>query len=393
VRVALAHPWIDLDTSVERNAYFLARGLTELGVDVHWYSDPARRAFEPRGVTLHDVQTVSPPVAARLRYPIDRGSFALAATRMLRRERARYDVVDVRQTAAWEHDVVTVHGVTVAMQERWAGEDGRAYRAARLRARLAPVLRPQVGVERLIQRRQFRPGRYTRVIAEAPLVRDDAVARLGVPADLVDVVHPPLDLERFAASGPNGLRSALGVSGDGLLALFVGHAFQRKGLAAAIGAVAAVPSAHLVVVGRGDAETFRGVAARHGALDRVHFVGATAAPERWYGEADVLVFPTQSDNWGAPIIEAMAAGVPVVTTVAAGAAAAVRAADAGIVLADGSPAGVQDAVATLARDEGRRRELGARGRRAAEAFGVRAHAAAVLAVYERVCAERRRVSL
>jgi Glycosyl transferases group 1 len=97
--------------------------------------------------------------------------------------------------------------------------------------------------------------------------------------------------------------------------LFIGHAFERKGFADAVAALAQSGSgAHLVVVGGGDPEEYRREAEALGVGGRVHFAGAVDSPEDYYAAADLLVLPTRSDPWGIPVIEAMAAGVPVVTT-------------------------------------------------------------------------------
>jgi glycosyltransferase involved in cell wall biosynthesis len=379
---------VGLETSVERNAVFLARGLARLGVEVHWFCQPPSVPVGLEGVQLHEIPAWNGPSPARLAYPLERGSFAVRATRTLRRVRDRFDVIDVRQTAAWEHDVVTVHGVAVAMQRRWPEHIGRDHRAARLRAQLAPLLRPQIAADRAVQRLQLRPGRFNRVIAEAELVRDDLVRTHRVPADRIDVVPPPMNLERFAGGGKDGLRALLGISPEEAFVLFVGHDFGRKGLRESIGAVATVPRAHLVVVGAGDERPFAAETARAGLERRVHFVGATATPERFYHEADLLLLPTRQDNWGAPLVEAMAAGVPVLSTVAAGAARAVREANAGVILGDASPPALATALAGLVADPARRRAMGERGRVAAARFGIEAHARAVLEIYEGVCRSR-----
>jgi UDP-glucose:(heptosyl)LPS alpha-1,3-glucosyltransferase len=199
----------------------------------------------------------------------------------------------------------------------------------------------------------------------------------------------PVDLDRFRNLAPNGLRSRLGVPGHARLLLFVGHDFERKGLGEAIAAVAGLPEAHLAVVGAGPRGVYETAARRAGAPDRVHFVGGTEEPERLFSEADLLLLPTRNDVWGIAILEALAAGVPVVTTEAAGAAPVVRSSGAGVVLRDGDPPAIRDAVRPLLADEPRRREMGERGRKAASAYGVDSFADATIAVYERVVAERR----
>jgi glycosyltransferase involved in cell wall biosynthesis len=385
VRVALVHPHFRRSSSLERDTVLLAAGLVSAGAEVHVYCDPATRTADEPGVSFHDVRPIrmgSSPASSRLGHPLERASFAHAATQALRRDRRLYDVVDVRQTGAWEHDVVTVHGVVAAMQRRWPVETGRSYRAAGLRATAAPVLRPQIAVDRTIQARQLRPGRFRRVIAVTEGVRDDLASVHRVPTALVDIVPPPVDLDRIRRARPSGVRRSLGIATDAPLVLFVGHGFQRKGLDRLVEAVAGIPEAQVVVVGGGDpASVMR--AAGPDLPRRIHFVGAVDDPERYYAEADLLALPTRSDPWGIPLIEAMAAGVPVVTTRFAGAADVLADAGAGIVLPDESPGELRAALLALIGDPARRRALGAHGPAAAERFGPEAHAAAVLDTYRR----------
>jgi UDP-glucose:(heptosyl)LPS alpha-1,3-glucosyltransferase len=385
LRVALVYRNFSLDGSLERDMVLLARGLVARGAEVTCYANPRTRAVEIPGATFVDVA----PLArsdARLGYALECLSFAAAATRALRRDRERFDIVHVKGISAWEHDVVTVNAVTRAMQRRWPREAGRTFRAARLRGAVAPVVRPQLSVARTIERLQLRPGRFRRLVAVTDQVKRDLVDVHGVPAALVDVVPHPVSTEVFAplnGTGPT-VRPSLGLAPETPLLLFVGSSFRRKGLSEAIAAVRDLePRAHLVVVGGGDPEPFRREAERAGVTDRVHFVGRTAEPERFYRESDVVVLPTRSDPWGIPVVEAMAAGVPVVTTEAAGASELLRRAGAGIVLADGSPDALRAAVAGLLGDPGLRRRMALRGRSVASELGADAHAEAMLAVYER----------
>jgi UDP-glucose:(heptosyl)LPS alpha-1,3-glucosyltransferase len=384
--VALVHPHFSRSSSLERDSVLLAEGLVAHGVDVHVYCDPTTRTTDVDGVTFHDVSPVrrgTGPASSRLGHPLERGSFAFAATRAIRSSRGLYDVVDVRQTGAWEHDVVTVHGVVVAMQRRWPSEAGRTWRAARLRAAAAPLLQPQVAVDRAIQARQLRRGRFRRVIAVTDQIRDDLVQVHHVPRHVIDVVPPPVDLDRLRDAGPSGVRTRLGIRADAQVVLFVGHNFHRKGLDRVVQAVADLEEAHLLVVGEGDRSRVLGPS-EAGLASRIHFVGRVEDPERYYAESDLLVLPTRSDPWGIPLIEAMAAGVPVITTNMAGAAAAVADAEAGVVLPESATAGLAEVLRTLLQDPARRRAMGERGRLAAGRFGAQAHAASVLETYRSV---------
>jgi len=381
MRIALVYRNFNLSGSLERDEVFLARGLIELGHDVHCYGNPKTSTTEIPGATFHDVRPwiVS---TSRLGLPLERASFALGATRALRQDRGSYDVIDVCGVSAWEHDVVTVHGVTSAGTRTWWRDVGANRRLRRTRKRLGPILRPDIAVGRAIEKLQFRTGRYKRVLVPTEQVKLDVITEHGVPDEMIDVVPYPVDVAVFARAPRDGLRKELGIDADALVLLFIGNDPERKGLGETIEAVASLqPRPHLVVVGKPAAMTsFRSKAGLEG---NIHFVGATEHPERYYANADVLVLPTKYDPWCIPLIEGMAAGIPVVTTTRAGSAPVVEAANAGIVLQEPSVRGLREALDALARDPVRRSEMGARGANAADRFSIASHAAATAAAYER----------
>ncbi len=50
--------------------------------------------------------------------------------------------------------------------------------------------------------------------------------------------------------------------------------------------------------------------------DRVTFIGFVAQDElfNWYGKGDIFVYPSLYENFGQPILEAAAAGLPIIST-------------------------------------------------------------------------------
>jgi UDP-glucose:(heptosyl)LPS alpha-1,3-glucosyltransferase len=388
VRVAFAYRNLNRSGSLERDSVFLLEGLAARGVELHCYCDPGT-SVDVEGVVRHDVVPLTRS-RSRLGFPVLRASFAARATRALRADRDRYDLIHVLGVSAWEHDLVHVPAVMAAEQARWPERAGRDFRAARARARLAPLIRPEVAAVRAVERLQFRAGRYLRATVVTEQVRDDLMRVHGVPADRIDVVPPAVDVARFAAATDGRLRRELALGPDGSVILFVGHSFERKGLGDALAALArATADAHLVVVGGGDAGAYRRQAETLGIGARVHFAGPVDSPEDYYAAADLLVLPTRSDPWGIPVIEAMAAGVPVVTTAAAGSASIAERAGAAMLVPARSPERLAEAIGELLRDPGRRRAMGERGRAAAGRFDVSSIVDATLGVYERVLAEKR----
>jgi UDP-glucose:(heptosyl)LPS alpha-1,3-glucosyltransferase len=205
------------------------------------------------------------------------------------------------------------------------------------------------------------------------------------------VIAPPIEVPEGGNGNSVQLRRRLGLDERQHLVLFVGHDFERKGLDDAITAVAAAsPEAHLAVVGRGNELRYRAVADRCGAGDRIHFLGVTSEPHRYFGDADVFILPTREEVWGTTVIEAMAAGVPVITTGVAGVAVEVERSGAGLVVENGSTTGLKDALVSLLETPARREEMGKRGPGAARRYGQAAHARAMIDIYTRVVDQRRR---
>jgi len=387
VRVAFVYRNLNRSGSLERDSVFLLEGLAARGLEVHCYCDPGT-SIDVDGVFRHDVAPLTRS-HSRIGLPLLRGSFAARATKAVRRDRDRFDLVHVLGVSAWEHDVVTVPAVMAAEQARWPQRAGRGYRGAAARAKLAPVIRPEVAAVRTIERLQFRPGRYLRTAVVTEQVRDDLIRVHGVPAERIDVVPPAVDVARFGEAKDGQLRRDLAIEPDRNVLLFIGHSFERKGLADALAALARCRTdAHLVVVGGGDADAYRREADALGVGRRVHFTGSVDSPEDYYAAADLLVLPTRSDPWGIPVIEAMAAGVPVVTTAAAGSASIAERAGAAIIVPARSPGRLADAIGELLGDPDRRREMGARGQAEAGRFDVSSVVEATLGLYERALAEK-----
>jgi len=362
MRIALAYPDVGETTSLGRETLLIAKTLGDAGIEVHTYQRPGP---DRDGMIQHPVGGAA-PVTSRVGGAIALGRWAGAASRAISRDRARYDVVCAVGTAEWEHDLVRVHAVIRAEQRRWPTRGGRRFRAARSRAALAPLLRPQIAVERAIQRRQFQPTRFRRALAVTQEVADDLTDQFGTDPSLIDVIPCLIDYDRFAAVTKG--REELAISPRREL-LFVGNDFGRKGLAVAIDALNELaPDVQLVVVGGDDPEPFRRQAAKLGLLERVDFKGATTSPETFFADAAALVLPTTEDVWGMVLVEAMAAGVPVIASSSAGANEFVKDSRAGIVTDDLDPRTLARAVEQVLVDPSRAAAMGAAGRRAAAAF-------------------------
>jgi glycosyltransferase involved in cell wall biosynthesis len=362
MRVALVYRSFHLGGSLPRTTVQLARHLSR-GHDVHVFSIGSRTetSLAPR-CTFHDV-----PVArvgdGRRFSARELASFARSAASRLARE--RFDVVHTCAPSTWVADVLHVPGVArdeAALQ----GIPGWRYAAAAVR-------HPGEAARRLLERKALGYGRLRRVHVAAPSVLDALAQRYGIAAEHVLVVPPSVSLDEFRPpDDKRASRIAVGIDdSNGLVLLFCGSDFHRKGLDRAIRALAgatAAPTAALLVVGGGDEAPYRRLAAQLGVGDRVTFLGPREDAWRFYQASDLVVLPTRADVWGVTPIEAMACGVPPLVSAAAGSASAIRDGETGIVLAEPlSVAALSAAIDALAADPQRRAAMGRAGIDAAKA--------------------------
>lgn len=100
----------------------------------------------------------------------------------------------------------------------------------------------------------------------------------------------PPDEETFAA-----LRQARGIPLQATCPVYVGSGFERKGLDAAIRAIAPTDR-HLFVVGKDkDQRRYESLAASLNCASRVHFFGMQTETLPFYQMADGLLLPTLYD--------------------------------------------------------------------------------------------------
>nr|VFJ59972.1 MAG: UDP-glucose:(heptosyl)LPS alpha-1,3-glucosyltransferase [Candidatus Kentron sp. DK] len=121
------------------------------------------------------------------------------------------------------------------------------------------------------------------------------------------------------------LRMALGLPPDGLMLLFSGHDFVRKGLRHVVTLLGRLvngtgENAYLVVAGDGDSKLVAGQIKQANLADRVRFPGGVPGIERYYQAADFMVLPTNHDPFSNACLEALACGCPVITSDRNGAA-------------------------------------------------------------------------
>ena len=346
---------------VESATAGLVRALVAHGHDVH-RGGPGRQAPEP-GVTDHRLPM--PPLPSALRGI----ALALGAAALARRR--GWDVVQSHERTLRQDVYRAGEGCHRAYLDTIGGRSGRRLHHA---------------VTLALERRVF--ARTPQIVAIARRGADEIARYYTVPASRLAVVYNGVDLERFhprlRAQHRASARAEIDVPAAAFTVLFAGSGFPRKGLGTAIlalGRVADVGDARLIVLGRGDATPYRRLADELGVTARITWLGARPDIERWYAAADVLALPTRYEPFGNVHLEALASGLPVVTTMVAGGAEVVDD-GCGAVIAPDDAAGLAAALDKLrARDAADLRDA---ARAAAEPYTFARQVAALEDVYGRL---------
>lgn len=166
------------------------------------------------------------------------------------------------------------------------------------------------------------------VLALSRMVARDFERYHAVAPRRIRLVYNGVDVERFSPGlrprYRDAVRRELGIEPREVVFLFVGHDFQRKGLATALRATARLlargePVRLLVVGGRRTGRPARRACGSE-AGGAAQFVGSIDDPAPYYAAADAYVLPTFYDPCSLGVLEAAASGLPSITTCWNGAA-------------------------------------------------------------------------
>lgn len=261
--------------------------------------------------------------------------------------------------ALWQRekfDIVQSHE-RIAGCDIYRAGDGVHQRWLEQRSRILPAWRQKLLVtdryHRYVmeaERAMYEAPELKAVICNADMVRQEIVERFNVARDKIHVIYNAINTDQFIPVDEQQrtkLRQQLSLPVDASLLIYVGSGFERKGLAAAIRALAGTDR-YLVVVGKDKAEKqYRALASEQGCADRVIFVGMQADTRPWYQAADGLLLPTLYDPFPNVILEAMACGLPVITSASCGGSEFIRAGENGYVCDALDIAALRDAIMAL----------------------------------------------
>ena len=224
---------------------------------------------------------------------------------------------------------------------------------------------PVAAVVWLAERPLARAYRRAAFHAISESTRDDLVAR-GVPSGRIRVIHPGVDLIRFAPAA-DGLRT------PSPSFLYVGRLKRYKGVGLAIQALAVArrrrPDVTLDVAGTGDHRAdLERLAAALGLGDAVRFHGFVSEADkvRLLQRAWANVFPSPKEGWGITVVEAAACGTPSLASDSPGLRDSVRDGVTGQLVPHGDVDALAARMLELAESPARVAALGAAARRFAE---------------------------
>lgn len=162
----------------------------------------------------------------------------------------------------------------------------------------------------------------THVVVPSKRIAESVKTHFSTPPEKVSVVPHGVDIA-WACSATqtqiSEVRDRLKLSGP--VILFVGNLSDRKNAITVVRAFTALPrklreEAHLVIVGPSgcDHKAIQEIILSEAIGKQVHLVGyvAPSSLPAYFGAASVFVFPSLSESFGFPPLEAMAAGVPVI---------------------------------------------------------------------------------
>lgn len=217
--------------------------------------------------------------------------------------------------------------------------------------------------------------------------------QLLTPRTPVAVVHPGVPVDEIARAAGSGASIRAARHDAGPLIGTVGRLQQGKGQEAFLHAAAAIaerlPEARFAVVGGavlgfegGYAERLERLAAELGIAERIHFAGHQEDVRPWLDALDITVQLSEIDSFGLVLVEAMAIGTPLIAIARGGAREIVEDGVSGLLIPDGAPGTVSDAVIRLTEHPDLVERLRAGGRERAPQFSPARSAAAFAAALE-----------
>jgi len=238
-------------------------------------------------------------------------------------------------------------------------------------SRSTPLFRAHVRamglLSRLGERACFHRNRAARFLCVSEGVADEIREHYPELSEQVLTIHNGVDTETFAPARhiaqAQALRAQAAIGEGRLVAAFVGSEWQRKGLAAAIEALAQAPEWDLLVAGAGDQAHYQQLADSLGVGGAVHWLGVVREVQTVYAMADAFVLPSSYETFSLVTFEAAASGLAILACPVNGVRELIKDARNGFLI-DEQPSTIAERLHRLT-DPALRRQLGDAARRSA----------------------------
>ncbi len=236
----------------------------------------------------------------------------------------------------------------------------------------------------------FNAASLKAVICNSEMVKQDILRNFALDASKIHVIHNAIDSKRFqpaTAELRHAARHQLDLPQNASVMIYVGSGFERKGLKAAIEAVAE-SDRYLIIVGQDkQLSRYQQLANQLNCLNRMRFVGVQQDVQPLYHAADALLLPTLYDPFPNVVLEAMACGLAIITSTGCGGAEFVRDGEEGFVCDALDTSALNRAVLAvpaLSEDD----TMGCAARRRVEPYGPERLATALTSLYQHVLSQR-----
>lgn len=230
-----------------------------------------------------------------------------------------------------------------------------------------------------IEVKNYTEHRFKKVIAVSNQTKQELIEEYKVPEEDIAVIPHGIDTEEFHPRNKmyrSEIRQKHGIGEDELLIMWAGYEPNRKGLNPLIDAMLSM-DAKLIVLGwtpeKGRYAEFK---------DEIIFAGKTDQMPKYYGTADMFVFPTLYEPQGLVCMESLATGIPVITSRVCGATELMREGKDSLWLDD--PKDPEEIIEKIKEAAGKLETMGGQARKTAEKYTWNKTYNQVKKVYEEV---------
>lgn len=344
--------------------------------EIHVFANSWKRLSER--ITFHRIPII--------RFPkfLTTPSFAFFSNRKI--AKTPFDLIHAHDRI-FQADLYTLHGIPHRI---WTKD---------VRKKRHPSLFDQATA--WVERKMVTGGRCRRFLAVSSLSRQIFLQEYPMDPGLIPIVHPGISVKqtntRDRESIRHEIRARFGLSAMEPVILFVSMNFDIKGLDAVLAGLARLhhrnPSLpfRLLIVGKGRAAHYQGLAQELGIGDRVLFTGVVDKKtlEHIYIASDLYAMLSKFDTFGLVILEAMAASLPVLVSANVGAKDIVEEGINGYIVEDTVAAdAIADKFAALL-DATKRAAMSEAAFQTANRHTWGETAAKVMAIYDEMLQERR----